>query len=302
MPPGVQRQASGTKCRRDYFDSQVLVMKHVYGAGAAERLSSSRGRRGVRGAPSGRPARAPPSGDAKRRRVSVARGADAVARRPAEARQYRPLQGWVVMLTGFGPEEGSSELRALSLQCGASVAERLPARPPQGGLLAVVACRGATTVKFLTALALGLPPVARGWLDATALARAPAAVEPHALALRGRGGGRGPCTMQPGPRRCFEGREPPLAVHVLGSRGFVATWCGVLRLAGAEVHATWPCQGCRYVLAEAAPVRVSAAEAARLRGCGASVVGLGWLKESLALQAEAPAGAHELALSVRGQP
>merc|ERR1740121_1512393 len=112
-------------------------MKHVYGAGAVEQLSSSRRRRGGHGAPSGRTAHAPPSGEAKRRRVSLARDADDAAARRPEVPQHRPLQGWVVMLTGFGLEE-SSELRALSLQCGASIAERLPARQPQGGGVAVV--------------------------------------------------------------------------------------------------------------------------------------------------------------------
>merc|ERR1719401_3409650 len=99
----------------------------------------------------------------------------------------------------------------------------------------------------------------------------PADVNPHALALRWRGAER-PLSLQPGPWRCFTDRAPPLVVHVHGSSAFRATWSGVLRLAGAEVHAAWPCGGCHYVLAEAPVVKASAAEVARWHGCGAHVV------------------------------
>merc|ERR1711992_347175 len=96
----------------------------------------------------------------------------------------QPLQGWVVMLTGFDTEE-SEALCMLSQKCGAAFRDALPRHPPHGGL-AVLAKQVTSTVKFLSALAWGVPPVTEHWLHETARSGVVASAEPYALALRDR--------------------------------------------------------------------------------------------------------------------
>eukprot|EP00747_Dinoflagellata_sp_TGD_P061579 gnl/TRDRNA2_/TRDRNA2_152586_c0_seq1.p1 gnl/TRDRNA2_/TRDRNA2_152586_c0~~gnl/TRDRNA2_/TRDRNA2_152586_c0_seq1.p1 ORF type:complete len:474 (-),score=71.29 gnl/TRDRNA2_/TRDRNA2_152586_c0_seq1:133-1395(-) len=222
----------------------------------------------------------------------------AVSRGGAAApRQGRPLQGWIVALTGFSARE-TNELHRLAEQCGATLSKVMPPRqmPGPGGGLAVVATGELTTVKFLAALALGVPPVTKRWLEVSASDGAPANAEPYALALKeaissGRGWDR---AFQPQPHvrgvLARRGHGHPAVVRIVGSRVFSGTWAAVLRAAGARVAAS-VCMACDYIFAEGLPLRLSGADARAFQSSGARAVGLDWLKTCLSAQCEDDAGA-----------
>eukprot|EP00747_Dinoflagellata_sp_TGD_P187554 gnl/TRDRNA2_/TRDRNA2_45277_c0_seq1.p1 gnl/TRDRNA2_/TRDRNA2_45277_c0~~gnl/TRDRNA2_/TRDRNA2_45277_c0_seq1.p1 ORF type:complete len:656 (-),score=159.87 gnl/TRDRNA2_/TRDRNA2_45277_c0_seq1:42-2009(-) len=224
------------------------------------------------------------------------------------------LKGWQIALTGFGSRD-TAELSALAVRCGAIIVCDIPGlaalayRPPLGGL-AVIAKDGRTTAKFLVALALGVPPVSRRWLEQSAKAEHPVSAEAHALELRGPiAAGRGwSKAMQPhGPGIFARGGAPKAAAQVVlhGARAFCATWTDVLRAAGAEVVCTSLKASTPgvvdYVMAESVPTNLSKEEARVLARPGVRVVGLDWLKVCLSSQQEVSDRQYDIKFHVPGQ-
>jgi len=314
LPPGVQR-GPGTRNRFDYFDSQKLVLQHISSNPQPEekdresspqlicgtkRTSSEpietcqvrkKLRRGSfciprpKGRPKGRPKsklnKGPKNRPKQQLEAQLSYSADGMLSGSCV------LRGWVVVCTGFDQPE-TSRLSKLATDCGAFFSDNLPVHLPPGGGLAVIAKQELTTMKFLTALAFGVPPVLPGWLEATARSAEMEQVQTHALALHSFFGTEGhswACALQPKPHNVFRRRSPSVGIHVRGSESFKASWYNVLFAAGA---AALPRLGpdCHYILVENPPLQVSQAEAHKITQLGILTVGLDWLKACLSSQCE----------------
>lgn len=281
MPPGVRR-GPGKANRIDYFDSKALVMQFVH---ASNHQEQGQRRKFV--------ANAEPFQSTEKRVRRNAGPEEKVAKVTAAA--HGPLAGWIVAITGFDPKE-TAEIADIARRCSASVCDQLSsqrvgrgsARNPPG--LAVIANREMTSTKVLLALAKGVPPVARTWLDEVFQTNSLVSVEPHALILKGcLSPVRGWTTaLQPIPFGIFGGNRcpsQPVIVQIIGDQDFYNKWSDILLAAGAVLSNSF--NNCRYALVESPPLHLDRAAGAVFLASGTRAVGLEWLKASLVAQVEA---------------